>query len=317
MLLVDLLLIALLSGYAYLGYRQGFIRQSGELLTFLVAFFAALAMYQPLGLSLADLTKWPPAISGLVAFMISWLLLELLLGFGWRWLRGKVPPDIQDAPANRIAGPVPGVVRGLVLAMIILLIVASAPLPAATKQPFTQSALAKPLLAAGTVFQQQFNNLFGNALKDTLAFKTIKTDSSDSVALGYTTTGSICSGDETAMIRLVNEERRKQQLDPVRSDAGLRDVARAHSQDMFSRGYFAHVTPDGIDPFQRMDAAGITYSVAGENLALAPTVEVAMTGLMNSPGHRANILKPEYTRLGVGCIDGGSRGKMFSQEFAG
>ena len=98
-------------------------------------------------------------------------------------------------------------------------------------------------------------------------------------------------------------------------DKDLLRLARAHSRDMFIRGYFAHVNPDGEDPFDRMNEAGIIYQVAGENLALAPNVDLAHDGLMNSPGHRANILTAEFGLVGIGCIDGGSYGKMFSQEF--
>jgi uncharacterized protein YkwD len=66
-----------------------------------------------------------------------------------------------------------------------------------------------------------------------------------------------------------------------------------------------------------MRSQGVHYRYAGENLAGAPTVERAHTGLMNSQGHRANILNPNYTRIGVGVIDGGRYGKMFTQHFAG
>jgi uncharacterized protein YkwD len=64
-----------------------------------------------------------------------------------------------------------------------------------------------------------------------------------------------------------------------------------------------------------MTQAGVQFRTAGENLALAPTVRVAHTGLMNSPGHRANILRPAFGRLGIGIVDGGYRGIMVSQEF--
>ena len=92
-------------------------------------------------------------------------------------------------------------------------------------------------------------------------------------------------------------------------------LARAHSNDMFVRGYFAHNTPEGKNPFDRMKEARISYLAAGENLALAQTLEIAHTGLMNSPGHRANILNPAFGRLGIGIMDGGFYGLMISQEF--
>jgi uncharacterized protein YkwD len=64
-----------------------------------------------------------------------------------------------------------------------------------------------------------------------------------------------------------------------------------------------------------MNKAGVKFRTAGENLALAPTLQLAHTGLMNSPGHRANILRPEFGRLGIGIMDGGYHGIMVSQEF--
>jgi uncharacterized protein YkwD len=84
---------------------------------------------------------------------------------------------------------------------------------------------------------------------------------------------------------------------------------------MFARGYFSHVTPEGRSPFDRMEAAGVSFRTAGENLALAPTLRIAHTGLMNSPGHRANILRPAFGRLGIGVMDGGPRGLMVTQNF--
>jgi uncharacterized protein YkwD len=117
------------------------------------------------------------------------------------------------------------------------------------------------------------------------------------------------------MLELVNAEREAAGLGRLAPDPELTEVARAHSADMFARGYFAHVSPDGLDPFDRMKRSGVSFRAAGENLALAPTVRVAHTGLMNSPGHRANILRPTFGRLGVGIVDGGYRGIMVSQEF--
>jgi len=65
----------------------------------------------------------------------------------------------------------------------------------------------------------------------------------------------------------------------------------------------------------RLDRAGIRYSFAGENLAMAPTLATAHNGFMNSEGHRANILEPKFRRGAVGVIDNGVYGKMFVQVF--
>ena len=104
-------------------------------------------------------------------------------------------------------------------------------------------------------------------------------------------------------------------MNALLADPELRNVARAHSADMFARGYFSHINPDGENPFYRISAAEINYLSAGENLALAQTLQIAHTGLMNSPGHRANILNPTFGRVGIGVQDGGIYGLMITQNF--
>jgi uncharacterized protein YkwD len=117
------------------------------------------------------------------------------------------------------------------------------------------------------------------------------------------------------MLDLVNAERVANGLQPLAPDPELTEVARRHSADMFARGYFAHDTPEGRTPFDRMHESNIRFLTAGENLALAPTLSIAHRGLMNSPGHRRNILRPQFGRVGIGIMDGGMRGLMVSQEF--
>jgi uncharacterized protein YkwD len=120
---------------------------------------------------------------------------------------------------------------------------------------------------------------------------------------------------EQEMLRLVNAERQRAGLPALRLDPTLTAVARAQSEEMFRLGYFSHVSPVHGDPSDRLAAAGAKYLVAGENLAYAPNVEIAHHGLMNSPGHRANILRPEFGRVGIGVIRSQAQGSMFSQEF--
>lgn len=119
------------------------------------------------------------------------------------------------------------------------------------------------------------------------------------------------------MVQLVNQERVKSGVPPLKIDARLVDLARKKSQDMITRHYFGHTSPIYGSPFQMMQAAGIKYRTAGENLAGAPDVQTAHTNLMNSPGHRANILNPAFTHIGIGIVPGGPYGAMFTQMFVG
>ena len=119
------------------------------------------------------------------------------------------------------------------------------------------------------------------------------------------------------MLSLINQERTKAGLKPLTMDLSVVKVARLKSQDMIDNNYFSHTSPTYGSPFDMMKKFGITYRYAGENLAGNQTVERAHTALMNSDGHRANILKAEFTHIGIGIVDGGAYGKMFTQMFIG
>ena len=122
---------------------------------------------------------------------------------------------------------------------------------------------------------------------------------------------------EQAMVDLVNQERAKQGLPPLQVDMRLVVLARQKAQDMVDKNYFSHQSPTYGSPFDMMKAAGITYRTAGENLAGASTVGRAPTALMNSDGHRKNILNPAFDHIGIGIIEGGPYGLMICQMFTG
>ena len=120
---------------------------------------------------------------------------------------------------------------------------------------------------------------------------------------------------EREMLRLLNRDRRRRGVPPLKWCSKCAAVARAHSRDMYRNGYFAHVNKRGLDPFERMRRAKIRYAgIAGENLAIAPTVAEAEAGLMKSPDHRENILRPQFEEVGIGIIKG-PYGYMCTQVF--
>lgn len=123
------------------------------------------------------------------------------------------------------------------------------------------------------------------------------------------------SAEELQLLQLVNEERLQAGLNELKIHPGLVELARLKSKDMIALHYFAHQSPTYGSPFEMMQQAGIAYTYAGENLAGASTVARAHTSLMNSPGHRANILNSNFTHVGIGIVDGGPYGKMVTQMF--
>jgi uncharacterized protein YkwD len=121
-------------------------------------------------------------------------------------------------------------------------------------------------------------------------------------------------GVEAAVLALVNQARAAAGCGAVTADPALAAVARAHSADMRDRGYFSHTSPEGLSPFDRAEQSGIDYSRA-ENIAFGQADAAAvMEAWLESPGHRANILDCELTKLGVGVAEG-TGGPWWTQLF--
>ncbi|MCF8010134.1 MAG: hypothetical protein K9L17_02510 [Clostridiales bacterium] len=123
------------------------------------------------------------------------------------------------------------------------------------------------------------------------------------------------SADEQEILAKINKERISRGIGELEPNLELTEVARTKARDMIEKGYFAHNSPTYGTPFDMMSDFGIDYGYAGENLAGAPEVSRAHTALMNSPGHRENILNSNFKEVGIGVIDGGPYGKMFVQMF--
>jgi uncharacterized YkwD family protein len=131
------------------------------------------------------------------------------------------------------------------------------------------------------------------------------------------TSSTTMTTEEQQMLSLVNEERGKLGLAPLKADMRLVVLARQKSQDMIDKNYFSHTSPTYGSPFDMMSKAGITYRTAGENLAGSFSVPSAHEALMRSDGHRRNILNPAFTHIGIGIVRGGKYGLMITQMFIG
>ncbi|BAU28684.1 putative YkwD family protein [Aneurinibacillus soli] len=125
------------------------------------------------------------------------------------------------------------------------------------------------------------------------------------------------TADEQQMLDLVNKERTQRGLAPLKANLELTKLARLKAQDMIDKNYFSHQSPTYGSPFDMMNRFGVSYRTAGENIAGNSSVAAAHTALMNSEGHRANILNTAYTEVGIGIVNGGPYGKMFVQMFKG
>lgn len=315
--LLDILLIVLVLLSVLNGWRRGFILGTLDLLGWALIVFAGLRFYQPVARWLGThLDWWPEVWDRPIAFVVLAIGAGGLVQIaGYLLLRG-VRKETHEKTSNRLLGVIPGLANGLITAALVAALLLAAPFNEAIRERARESPLVNSLAVYAERLEAALHPVFAEAIAETLNLLTIQPESHERVSLPYKVAISRPRPDlEARMLELVNKERVAAGLKPLAPDPELTEVARRHSADMFARGYFAHDTPEGRDPFDRMRAANVRFEAAGENLALAPSLPVAHRGLMNSPGHRANILQTQFGRVGIGIMDGGIRGLMISQEF--
>lgn len=320
---VDIIIVLVVLFYAHEGYVLGFIIAFLDLSSFILSFIIALKAYSFVAQFLIKFFGMPIGFANAGGFFITALVMEVLLSIIFRKLLSKAPAFVPLSPVYKTfksidhwVGIIPGIASSFIILSFIFSVIVSLPSSSAIKNQVTGSRIGSRLVSNTSFLEKQLDKVFGGALNDTLNFLTVEPQSDQSVDLHFKVKdGNVDSEAEQSMFRAVNIERKNAGVQELSFDNSLRDVARSHSRDMFTRGFFSHFTPDGLSPFDRMGKAGIEFQFAGENLALAPSTDLAMQGLMNSPGHRKNILSPNFNKIGVGVIDGGIYGKMYSQEF--
>lgn len=318
---VDCLLLVILGFSAIEGYALGVILATFDLVKFVASFLGGLKFYGVIAAGLINIFHMSSGYANALGFFISAFIIEVLLHLLLRKMVKRVNNNglFQKSDlslVNNILGIFPGILSGVVLLMFILTVVTTLPVSPYLKGLVNTSSVGSFLVGRSQIIEHEIAGAFGGAANDTLNFLTVEPKSNASVSLGFKVThGSIDSNAENKMVELVNQERTKRGLTPLSMDSLLQKLAREYAQEMLSRGYFSHYTPEGLSPFDRMSGSDINFEYAGENLAFSPNVDLAMQGLMNSPGHKANILSPNFHRVGVGVIDAGIYGEMFVQEF--
>ncbi len=126
---------------------------------------------------------------------------------------------------------------------------------------------------------------------------------------------TVLTFDEQLMVDMINQERIAAGVNPVQVDLRLASVGRAKANDMKVNNYFSHTSPTYGSPWAMMQQVGLTVKWAGENISGNKSVSGSMAALMLSPGHKANILDPRFTHVGVGIAYGSAYGNLYVQEF--
>ena len=313
---IDLGLIAIVILSMWTGWKKGFILGTLDLLTWIGSIVAGFFFYKYLATFFEEYIPAFGVWTFPVAFILTILLARVILSLITGSLIRNTPESAHKNKANQYLGIFPGAVHGAVNAVILAALLLVLPLSDGLSADTRKSKIASTLAYQVEWLDARLSPIFDEAIRKSFSNLTVEPESNKLVPLKYTVDAPEVRVDlEATMLNMVNEERAKFGMHALKADPEMARVARAHSRDMFARGYFSHVTPDGKTLTDRVKAANVLFLTAGENLALGPTLAICHKGLMKSPGHKANILHKSYGRLGIGILDGGKYGLMVTQNF--
>jgi uncharacterized protein YkwD len=313
---IDILLVLVVAFAMWQGWHKGFINGSINLTIWLGSLSAGFFSYKYVGdviiRSFPSLGVWVYPVS----FILITIIVRTVLSLLFNNILKDTSDKMQRHEVNHLLGLIPGFINGIVYATILVAFLLSAPLVQSVSVTTKDSKIADNLSGNIEWLDNKLSPIFENAVNKTFVKYTVEPASNETVHLHFTVSNSIERKDlESKMLDLVNEERSKRGLSFLKADESMTEVGKSHAIDMFQRGYFSHYSPEHVDPFQRMKSNGIHFLSAGENLALGQSLLICHEGLMNSPGHRANILNPSFHRVGIAILDGGPYGLMITQEF--
>jgi uncharacterized protein YkwD len=313
---VDFVILILIFVFVLEAGRVGFWVVLADFVSFLGSLLISLRIYEYAASFLRSNFSLPHSVSNALGFLSTAILVETILGYLLVAAIKKIPDKYWKVWWNKFLAVLPAAGEVLVLAAFLLTLIISLPVNPRLKSEVFKSRIGSFLVVQTTGIEKGLNEIFGGVIEDSLTYLTIQPGSRQSIPLNIDPLNlSVDEASEAEMFKLVNEERRKRGIEELTWAPEIVPVSRAHAQDMWERSYFSHISPEGKDVGDRLDAAKIGYEFAGENLALAPTLATAHSGLMSSEGHRANILEPEFSKAGIGVIDNGIYGKMFVQVF--
>lgn len=313
---IDLILMFIILASAIAGWKHGFIFSFVELINWTGSLAIGFLIYpylsEVINASFDIQSFWTiPLI-----FLVSIILGRVLLAFILNSFLNKIPAAAHTRSVNKILGIIPGSVNGVIFAALLAIVISGIPLGNNFSEEAQNSSLAYTLTTKTKWIENEVRPLFTDMVNETGAAITIHPETNKLIKLPFKVKTATPRPDlEASMLVLINQERLRRNLKQLKADPPLRDVARRHSIDMFKRGYFSHESPEGNDPFDRIRKAKVSFLTAGENLALSPNLKSAHDGLMESPGHKANILHPDFGRVGIGILDGGRNGIMVTQNF--
>ena len=322
--MVDFILGIGFTALAIRGWMRGFVKELMDLVGMLLGAVLGLGFSAQAGRFIESWSGASPGASRVVGGFALFMLAGLAASVGAHYL-GKVFNRTGLKTSNRLLGSVFAFGWGWVVATVVLAVVLLLPLPDSWEEALGESTLATAVTDPEQPALRAFHSMTGDrSLSSALSLDALLHD--QNVVVGPDEVFPIdpasaedlerVSAFEQRIFELIDLERREAGLRPLAWNQRLADVGHGHANEMYIDGYFAHESTITGSVVDRVDAVGINYRLVGENLALAATPEIAHQGLMESQGHRENILRADFREVGIAVVEG-PLGLMVVQVFTG
>ncbi|MDD3190235.1 MAG: CvpA family protein [Candidatus Pacebacteria bacterium] len=318
---IDLIIIFCLFILLFSGAKKDFLQTIAEIFSFVFGIMIALLTFKVTAGFFVSNFQIPQAYANAIGFFINASISKVgfLLLFLYATKKIRRFTQIKDPMTKKIIGGTVSVLSGVVVFFTLFIATFSLSLPTFVTTEIEASTFGNFVKNNQLGLEKSFSGVFGNILETTvekLSFLTVETGTDEIVDLKFETMEFSLREDlEEKMLEMVNKERTARGLKALSIDEVAREAARNYGKYLFENGIFSHTDLEGGSPSDRMKNYDTTYTMIGENLAYAPGLEEAHDGLMESEGHRENILHPFFGRVGIGVIDAGSYGIIFVQEF--
>ena len=322
--MLDFLLGLYLAGLLVRGWLRGLVKEALDLVGLVLGVIIAFRLSAPFGDFISDrfdvTPEWARIGAGIALFLIVGIGLSVLAF----WL-GKVMKLPGLNLSNRLLGDGFAVAWGITILLVLVSIVRALPLPAAVDKTLGESVVVEAIASPDTPTQQLFQTLAGDDVLDTLLAleplvgnRRLVLDEDDVAEIEPADPDDleVRSGEARDSFEFVNEARVDAGAEPLAWSDGLAAVALGHAREMYEEGYVSHVSPTTGTVGDRVRDAGIRLLVVGENLALAASARAVHDGFLDSEGHRENMLRPQFDRLGVAAVRG-PLGLMVVQVYGG
>jgi uncharacterized protein YkwD len=303
---------------------MSFVKELLDLIGLIIGLAVAFRLSAPLGDFIADWLDVTPEWARIGAGIALFLIVGVGMATAAHYL-GRVMRLPGLNLANRLAGSGFALAWGIALVLVVAALLRALPMPPAVDEHLDDSVVVTVLASPDSPTQQAFQSLVGDDVLDTLLAlapligeRNVVLEGDESIEITPAEPHELSERPAAAdeVFRLLNGARAQAGEAPLAWSDSLAEVALGHVLDMYLNGFVSHVSPTTGTVGDRVQAAQIPLTVVGENLALAATPRAVHAGFMGSGGHRANILRSNFDRVGVAAVQG-PLGLMVVQVFGG